>query len=162
MYYKPLKKITNMNTSNFKINYNFTAKFRSFLIFFAASLLIIGCEDKNQDIYIIIKNGDGIEITGDTVPVIINSVHQTLVDVAFIGSSPKYSRQIDQRSIEQLKQPEDYELVSHGINKSGSDFEKVVIATSFSDTLVHIGSIVKISVRVGTDMVEAAFYKITQ
>lgn len=102
-----------------------------------------------------------MEITGDTVTVSINTVHQTLVDVAFFGASPKYLRQIDFGNIEQLNKHKDYELISHGVNNSG-DFEKVVITTSFSDTLMHIGSIVKISVRIETDMVESVFYKVTQ
>jgi hypothetical protein len=151
-----------MNISKYKANYNFATKYCRILTIVSAFLLLTNCEDKKQNTYIIIKNGDGLGITGDTVPVLINSVHQTLVDVAFIGGSPEYSRQIDQGSIQQLNKPEDYELISNGINNTGSDFEKVIITTSFSDTLVHIGSIVKISVRVDTDMVESVFYKITQ
>jgi hypothetical protein len=150
-----------MNTSNFKINYNFATKFRSFITIFSAIILLISCEKEKQDLSIVIKNGDGIEITGDTVTVSINTVHQTLVDVTFRGASPKYLRQIDQGNIEQLSKHEDYELISNGINNSG-DFEKVVITTSFSDTLVHTGSIVKISARIDTDLVESVFYKVHQ
>lgn len=146
-----------MNTSNFNISFNFIIKFCSFITIVS----LISCEKEKQDLSIIIKNGDGIEITGDTVTVSINTVHQTLVDVTFSGASPKYSRQINQGNIDQLSKHEDYELISNGVNNSG-DFEKVVITTSFSDTLLHIGSIVKISVRVETDMVESVFYKVNQ
>ena len=92
-----------MNTSNFKI------KFYSFITILSAIVLLMSCEKEKQDLSIIIKNGDGIEITGDTVTVSINTVHQTLVDVTFSGASPKYSRQIDQGNIEQLNRQDDYE-----------------------------------------------------
>ena len=151
-----------MNKSKFRINYNSITKLCKVLTFITLSLFLANCEDKNPDIYIIIKDENGQGITGDTVSVSVNSVHQTLIDVAFKVGSPKYLRQIDQGNIEQLNGQKDYELISNGINSSGSDFEKVIITTSFSDTLVHIGSIVKISVRVDTDMVESAFYKVTQ
>lgn len=143
-----------MNTSNFKI------KFYSFITILSAIVLLMSCEKEKQDLSIIIKNGDGIEITGDTVTVSINTVHQTLVDVTFSGASPKYSRQIDQGNIEQLNRQDDYELISNGVNNSG-DFEKVIITTNFSDTLVHIGSIVILSASVDTDLVESVFYKVT-
>ena len=144
-----------MNTYSFKI------KFRSFIIIISAFVLLISCEKEKEDLSITIKNGDGMEITGDTVTVSINTVHQTLVDVTFSSASPKYSRQIDQGNIEQLNKQEDYELISQGVNNSGN-FEKVVITTSFSDTLMQIGSIVKISVKADTDMIESVFYKVTQ
>ena len=48
----------------------------------------------------------------------------------------------------------------NGVNNSG-DFEKVIITTNFSDTLVHIGSIVILSASVDTDLVESVFYKVT-
>lgn len=142
-------------------NYNFLTKIYRVFTIVSTILVLTSCENEKQDSYITIKNGDGLEITGDTVMVSINTVHQTLFDVAFIGGSPKYPRQIDAGNIEQLNANEDYELISHGVNNSG-DFEKVVITTSFSDTLVHIGSIVKLSARVDTDMVESVFYKVTQ
>ncbi len=149
-----------MNKTKFRTNYNKKAKLFIILVF--VSLVLQNCKDKEQDLYIFIKDGNGVEITGDTLPVSINSVHQTLIDVAFTGGSPSYLRQTDQGAIELLNKQETYELISHGINEDGTHFNKVVVTTYFTDTLMHIDALVRISVRVDTDMVESVFYKVTQ
>lgn len=151
-----------MNTSKFNIRCNLIIKFCSFLTIVSALVLFVSCDNKKQDLSITIKNGDGIEITGDTVAVSINTVNQTLIEVVSLSTTPRYLRQIDQGDIESLKGHKDYELISHGINTDGSNFQNVVITTSFSDSLMNVGSIVKISARVKTDMVESVIYKVTQ
>ncbi len=132
------------------------------LILISACLLLANCENKKQDLHIVIKDGNAKEITGDTVQVSLNSIHQTLIEVVSLSTTPRYLRQLDQGDIESLNGHKDYELISHGMNADGSNFQKVVITTSFSDTLMHIGSIVKISARIDTDLVESVFYKVDQ
>ncbi len=138
---------------------NFKTKLRSYIIIFSA-VLLASCGKEKHELSIVIKNADCVEITGDTIPVSLNSVHQTLIDVVFFGNSPKYLRQTDQKEIEKLNS-KDYYFISSGQNSDGN-FEKVVITTNFSDSLMHVGSIVKISVRISTDMAKSTYYKVIQ
>lgn len=142
-------------TTNFKFVYNFAAKLSSFLTILFAIVLLTSCEEEKRNEYIIIKNGDGVVVTGDTVTVAINTVHQTLIEVVSHSTTPRYLRQLDFGNVEELKGTNDFEIISHGSNS-----EKAVITTSFSDTIVNVGSIVKITVRVDTKMVESVFYKV--
>ena len=151
-----------MKKIKFITHINAITKLSFILILISACLLLTNCENKKQDLYIFIKDGNAQEITGDTVQVSLNSIHQTLIEVVSLSTTPGYLRQLDQGDIESLNGHKDYELISHGMNEDGSNFQKVVITTSFADTLMHVGSIVKISARVGTDMVESAFYKVKQ
>jgi len=148
-----------MNKHRIKFGYNFAAKLSSLLTILFTIVLLTSCEEEKRNEYIIIKNGDGVVVTGDTVTVAINTVHQTLIEVVSHSTTPRYLRQLDQGNIESLNEHKDYELISHGM-KDGSNFQKTVITTSFSDTIVNVGSIVKITVRVDTEMVESVFYKV--
>ncbi|MGI6478322.1 MAG: hypothetical protein ACOX0M_02645 [Salinivirgaceae bacterium] len=145
-----------MNTLNIKSVYSFAARLSSLLTIIFAIVLFTSCENESINEHIIIKNGDGINITGDTVTVPINTVHQTLIDVVSERSAT-YLRQYDFGEIEELENSKDFRVISHDINS-----EKSVITTSFADTLVHAGSVVKITVRIHTDMVKSAYYKVTQ
>ena len=66
-----------------------------------------------------------------------------------------------QNKIETLEKRSDYKLKSNGLRTNGNDFEKIIITTQFADSLVHVGSIVKISARL-TDMAESVYYKVCQ
>lgn len=124
--------------------------------------LSVGCDKEKANPYIKIKDDNAKEIKGDTIAVSINSVHQTLFEVVYLSGTPRYLRQINEGDIEDLNHHKDYQLLSHGKKQDGNDFQKVVITTSFADTIVNVGSIVKVSARVGTDVAEAAYYKISQ
>nr|MDA3882836.1 hypothetical protein [Bacteroidales bacterium] len=110
-----------------------------------------------------IKDENGVEITDDTVSVVINSVHQTVLEVVYERGAIQYLRKIDQVTIEELSdEHDDLQFLSHGMNEYSNQFEKAIITTRFADTLVHAGSIVKISVRISTNMVKSTFYKVTE
>lgn len=126
-----------------------------------SSLLFASCEKADADNYIIIKDDNGNEIVGDTVFVPINSYTQTLIDVSHSSSTVYYLRQIDGGEINTLQSYDGCEVISDG-NSGGKWYEKTVITTSFADSLVNVGSIVKISARVKTDMVASAYYQVTE
>ncbi len=126
-----------------------------------ASALLVSCEKVDTDPIIVFRDADSKIITGDTLYVPINSTTQTLVEVEYPNSAPEYLRQIDNGKIETLEKRSDYKLKSNGVRTNGNDFEKIIITTQFADSLVHVGSIVKISARL-TDMAESVYYKVCQ
>jgi hypothetical protein len=154
-----------MNKITFNLHYNNKVKLFIFLTLILAHLFCTNCnrQDQKQDLHIIIKDENGVEITDDTVSVVINSVHQTVLEVVYERGAIQYLRKIDQVTIEELSdEHDDLQFLSHGMNEYSNQFEKAIITTRFADTLVHAGSIVKISVRISTNMVKSTFYKVTE
>lgn len=97
-----------MNKHRIKFGYNFAAKLSSFLTILFAIVLLTSCEEEKRNEYIIIKNGDGVVVTGDTVTVAINTVHQTLIEVVSHSTTPRYLRQLDFGNVEELKGTNDF------------------------------------------------------
>jgi len=156
-------KIIIMKTINLCEFFKNETKYRVILTVLCSGLFFSSCDNKKQNPYIAIKNGDGIEINVDTVSVFINSVHQTLFDVVYERGTVQYLRQIDGGTIEQLSgEQDDLQFLAHGRNEFTNQFEKAVITTRFDDTVLHVGSVVKISVRVGTDMMKSVFYTVVE
>ncbi|HPW67667.1 MAG TPA: hypothetical protein PLS84_11390, partial [Salinivirgaceae bacterium] len=83
-----------MNAHNIKSANGFATRLSSLLTIIFAIVLFASCENENINEHIIIKNGDGINITDDTVTVPINTVHQTLIEVVSERSAT-YLRQYD-------------------------------------------------------------------
>ena len=127
-----------------------------------ASALFASCKKDDADPKVVFKNNDGKVITNDTINVQINSEVQVFAEVDYSDSTPEYLRQTDGGHIENLIKGTDYRLKSNGCRTNGNDFEKVIITTHFADSLVHIGSLVKISARVGTDAYGEVVYKVIE
>lgn len=127
-----------------------------------ASVLFASCQKDDADPKVVFKNNDGKVITNDTINVQINSEVQVFAEEDYSDSTPEYLRQTDCGHIENLIKGTDYRLKSNGCRTNGIDFEKVIITTHFADSLVHIGSLVKISARVGTEAYGEVVYKVTE
>lgn len=120
------------------------------------------CKKVDTDPIIVFRDSDSNIITGDTINTPINSTIQTFVEVDYPDSLPEYWKQIDGGKNESLIKGHDYRLKSNGCKTNGNNFEKIIITTQFADTLVHIGSIVKISALVGTDAYGEVVYKVVE
>ena len=127
-----------------------------------ASALFASCKKDDAEPKVVFKNNDGKVITNDTINVQINSEVQVFAEVDYSDSTPEDLRQIDGGHIENLIKGTDYRLKSNGCRANGNDFEKVIITTHFADSLVHTGSLVKISARVGTDAYGEVVYKVIE
>ena len=145
-----------MNTNNYKNCRFFT------IAVFAVATLFASCQKDDADPKVVFKNNDGKVITNDTINVQINSEVQVFAEVDYSDSTPEYLRQTDGGHIENLIKGTDYRLKSNGCRTNGNDFEKVIITTHFADSLVHIGSLVKISARVGTEAYGEVVYKVVE
>lgn len=128
----------------------------------AVATLFAACQKDDAAPKVVFKNNDGKVITNDTINVQINSEVQVFAEVDYSNTIPKYLRQIDGSHIETLVKGTDYRLKSNGCRANGNDFEKVIITTQFVDSLVFVGSLVKISARVGTDAYGEVVYKVTE
>ncbi|MFW5852009.1 MAG: hypothetical protein ACOCWB_07290 [Bacteroidota bacterium] len=152
-----------MKTINLYEFLKHTTKCCVILTVLCAGLVFSNCDNKKQDPYITIKDGDGAEISGDTISVGLNSVHEVLFDVVYKRGEVLYIRQIDSGTIEDLtNEHEDLRILSHGVNEYTNQFEHAIVTTHFADTVLDVGSLVKISVRVGAYMMESTYYKVTE
>ncbi len=138
-----------------------------FIPIFSALIVTSSCKKKTPDTHVIIEDGNGTNILGDTIHVSLNSVHQTIFDITYANTnnSPKYTRQINEGNILELNtNHEDYKIISHGTSHSAREnvifFEESKITTTFSDTSMSVGSIVKITARVSTEDFGSVYYLI--
>lgn len=74
----------------------------------ATAVIFASCEDNphddQQSQYVIIKNENLTPIENDTIAVAINTVHQTLIEICYEDKYyPYFTRQIDEKNIETLK-----------------------------------------------------------
>lgn len=135
---------------------------RPILLFtFIAAFLFTACKkDDSETAKIIVRDQNSVVMKNEqTIKVNLNSVHQTLVRCEFSGVSPQYIRQFDQGEIDYVKQGNDYEAISSGWT-GYLDFEESIITTSFSDSVVHAGSVVSITVRLGTELSKTVYYEV--
>lgn len=134
------------------------------LILIITNLFVIGCskpEDK-QYLSVVMKDEYAQKITGDTIPVELNSTHQTLIEVTYTGRRIYFLRQIDQGKLEILKEGETFSRSSpYGRYENGRNTLEAIITTDFSDSLMHVGSIVRVSARMDMVAAESVYYRIT-
>lgn len=116
------------------------------------------CDKQNSEPYIIFKDNNAQVITKDTIEVASTSIQELLVETGFKGSTPTYLRQINNDEIIDISDSTDVTLLSHGF--ADLDFEKVVITTNIIDLHVTNGTIIKTTVRLGTDLSKSIYYKI--
>lgn len=125
------------------------------------SFFFVACNEIEGESYIIIKDENGSDILGDTIPVSLNNHTQTFIDVSYPSGDVYYLRQIDGGEITNIESVDGLDMVSHN-HIDGNWLEKVVVTTSFADSLVQVGSVVRISARFRTDMVAYTNYKVTE
>lgn len=130
------------------------------LILFALGVLFTSqsCDKQENEPYIIFKDSNALVINMDTIEVESASVQELLIETGFNGSSPRYLRQIDNGEIIDISGSSDVKLISHGF--SNLSFEKVEVTTNISDLNLTNGSIIKTTVRLGTDLSKSKYYKI--
>ena len=145
-----------MNTNNFK-----HCRLLAMAVL-AVATLFASCQKDDAEPKVVFKNNEGKVITNDTIKAQINSEVQVFAEVDYSDNTPEYLRQIDGGHIENLIKGTDYRLKSNGCRANGNDFEKVIITTHFADSLVHIGSLVKISARVDSDAYGEVVYKVNE
>ena len=130
------------------------------LILVALGFLFISqsCDKQEKEPYIIFKDSDAKVITKDTIEVESVSVQELLIETGFKGSSPRYLRQINNGEITNISDSSDVKLISQRFSEL--DFENVELRTNISDMNMTNGSIIKTTVRIGTDLSKSIYYKI--
>ena len=116
------------------------------------------CEKKEKEPYIIFKDNNAKVINQDTIEVELVSVQELLIESGFKGSPPKYLRQINNGDIEDISDSTDVKLVSQLFAEI--DVEKVTLTTNITAMNLTSGSIIKTTVRIGTDLSKSIYYKI--
>ncbi len=114
--------------------------------------------EQNNEPYIILKDGNAEIINQDTIEVDSISVQELLIETGFEGSSPRYLRQINNGDIVDISDSSDVELISY--SRSEIEFENIILTTNITDMHLTNGSIIKTTVRLGTDMSKSIYYKI--
>ena len=130
----------------------------NFLIVLGLVLLFQSCDKQERKPYIIIKDGNANVITKDTIEVERVSVQELLIESGFLGSSPRYLRQINNGVIVDISDSIDVKMISH--LSAEIEVVKVVLTTNISDMNLTNGSIIKTTVRLGTDVSKSKYYKI--
>lgn len=133
-------------------------KTKILILFTIVAFFSQSCDKPEKEPYIIFKDGNANVINKDTIEVESASVQVLLIETGFEGSSPRYLRQINNGEIIDISDSSDVKLISHGF--SNLDFEKVEITTNISDLNLTNGSIIKTTVRLGTDLSKSKYYKI--
>lgn len=120
--------------------------------------ILISCDNQEKEPYVIFKDSDAQVIDQDTLEAELTSVQELLIESGYKGSSVKYLRQINNGDIVDITDSTDVELVMHGF--SAINFEKVFLTTDISDFNPSVGSTIKITVRLGTDLSKSIYYKV--
>ncbi len=114
--------------------------------------------NNDDDPYIIIKDSNTEIISQDTIEVESQSVQELLIEAGYKVSSPSYLRQINNNDLIDISDSSDVDVYRHG--SSGINFENVKLTTNISDMDLTKGSIIKTTVRLGSDMSKSIYYKI--
>ena len=149
-----------MNTNNFK-----HCRLLVIAALIASASFFANCENEDEPhkVEVTVMDVKGKIITDDTICVTVNSVNQTLFEVWYMDNDKVYyERQIDSEEIENLKESADLHIESGRSKSNGSRCSEMSVTTHFADSLVHIGSLVKISARVGTDAYGEVVYKVIE
>ena len=121
-------------------------------------LVFQSCDKKEKEPYIIFKDSNAKVINQDTIEVELASVQELLIESGFKGSRPKYSRQINNGNIINISDSIDVKIVSQSFAEI--DVEKVILTTNITAMNLTSGSLIKTTVRLGTDVSKSKYYKI--
>ncbi len=146
-----------------KLNFNKGGWLLAATVFGVALFASCENEDEPHKVEVTVMDIKGKNITGDTIDVAVNSINQTLFEVWYMDNDKVfYERQIDNEEIENLKESEDLHIESGRSKSNGSRCSEMSVTTRFTDSLVHVGSLVKISARVSSDAYGEVVYKVTE
>ncbi len=128
------------------------------LTVFGLIFIFQSCNNQDNEPYIIIKDSNTKIIGQDTIEVEAQSVQELLIETGYEVSSPDYLRQINNENIIDISDSSDVDIYRHG--SSGINFENVKLTTNISDMNLTKGSIIKTTVRLGSNMSKSIYYKI--
>ena len=121
-------------------------------------LVFQSCDKQGKEPYVIFKDSNAKVINQDTIEVELISVQELIIESGFKGSSPKYLRQINNGDIVDISDSNDVKIMSHLFAEI--EVEKAVLTTNISDMNLTNGSIIRTTVRLGTDVSKSKYYKI--
>ena len=126
----------------------------------ALPLLATHCEEWEDIPSIKIYDSDFKEVTGDTIEVELNSSAIINIKVYYDNGARTYTRKIDDGEAEDLKSSNDFQLKSNESYANSSLCETSKVTTNFADSVMNEGSLVTITVQLGTYLSKSAYFKV--